>query len=183
MLGRVGGAGDTVHAEEMRGIDHGREHVTVFGHGYDVLPGVRKIDGTLPRHDSEDIEREQGAGRMDLGIGALEEVGDHVRARRGKPSLYIALDVFRLIGTIGLIGLKVEGGVFLVALGGKANVVELHFIDSGLSYELGECNVILLHLGGRGVGPDQLAVLSPWVAGARGLYGLVPVAGGQYANW
>src|SRR5229473_5516077 len=146
MLGRVAGAGDAVHAEEVRGIDHGREHVTVFGHGYDVLPGVRKINGTLPRHDSKDIEREQGAGRMDLGIGALEEIGDHFRARRGKPRLYIALSVFRVISLIGMIGLKVESGVFLVTFGGKADVVELHFVDSGLSYELGESNVIILHL-------------------------------------
>src|SRR5713226_9417032 len=170
MLGRVAGAGDAVHAEEVRGIDHGREHVTVFGHGYDVLPGVRKINGTLPRHDSKDIEREQGAGRMDLGIGALEEIGDHFRARRGKPRLYIALDVFRLIGLIETIGLKVEGSVFLIALGGKANVVELHFVDSGLSYELGECNVIVRDLGVRGVGPDQLAIFAPRLAGAVRLH-------------
>src|SRR5208283_89670 len=56
MLGRVAGAGDAVHAEEVRGIDHGREHVTVPGHGYDVLAGVREIDLTLPGHDSEDVE-------------------------------------------------------------------------------------------------------------------------------
>src|SRR5437899_7065277 len=48
MLGRVAGVRDAVHANEMRGIDHGREHVTVLGHGYNVLPGMRKIDGTLP---------------------------------------------------------------------------------------------------------------------------------------
>src|SRR5208283_6055674 len=88
MFGRVAGMRDPVHAEEVRGIDHGREHVTVPGHGYNVLSGVREIDLTLPGHDSEDVEREQGAGGMDLGIGAAEEVRDHIRA----------LNLFRMAG-------------------------------------------------------------------------------------
>src|SRR6202140_4501362 len=122
------------------------------------MTGVRKIHGTLPRHDSKDVEREQDAGRMDLGIGAIEEISDHIRA-------------LHLRWMIGMLGLVVERGIFLVAFGGKADVIELHFIDSGLGYELGESDVIVLDFGIRGVGPDELAVFAPALAGATRLYG------------
>src|SRR5208282_1098504 len=112
----------------------------------------RKIDGTLPRHDSEDVEREQGAGGMDLGIGALEKIGDHFRAPRqwlcgggasphrdgAEPRHHTICCMFDLI---------VKSGIFLVALGGKAHVVELHFIDSSLGYKLGERDIVVLDLG------------------------------------
>src|SRR6266849_184933 len=143
MLGRVAGVRDAVHAEEVRRINHGRDHITVLSHGYDVLPVVRKIDGALPRHDSEDVEREQGAGRVNLGIGAIEEIGDHFRA-------------LHLRWMVGMLGLIVESGIFLVAFGGKADVVELHFIDSGLGYKLGQGDVIVLDFGIRGVGQTSL---------------------------
>src|ERR1700732_689321 len=166
MLGRITGVRDAVHAEEVRRINHGRDHVTVLCHRYDVLPGVRKIDGTLPRHDSEHVERQQDAGRMDLGISAIEEISNHVRA----------LHLRRMIGMLGLV---VESGIFLVAFGGKADVIELHFIDSGLGYKLGEGDVIVLHFGVRGIGPDELAVFAPALAGAMRFYGQFGMAGDQ----
>src|SRR5580658_103551 len=149
MLGRVAGARDAVHAEEVRRIDHGRKHVAVLGHGYDILPGVRKIDGTLPRHDSENIKRQQNAGGVNLGIGAINKTRDYLRAR-----------------LFGVLALEVELGIFLVAFSGEADVVKLHFIDSRLGYELGQGYVVVLHLRVRGVGPDQFAVLAPGLAGA-----------------
>ena len=69
--------------------------------------------------------------------------------------------------------------IFLVAFGGKADVVELHFIDSGLGYELGQGDVVVLHFGIRGISPDQLAVFAPGLAGATGLYGQFRMAGDQ----
>src|ERR1700693_5766269 len=99
---------------------------------------------------------------MDLGIGAIEEIGDHFRAL-----------------PFGMIGLIVERGIFLVAFGGKADVVELHFIDSGLGYELGQGDVIVLDFGIRGVGPDELAVFAPALAGATRPYGQFGMAGDQ----
>ena len=47
-----------------------------------------------------------------------------------------------------------EGGIFLVALGGKADVIELDFIDAGLGYEFGQSYVVVLDFGVRGIGPD-----------------------------
>src|SRR5580698_3777930 len=121
----------------------------MLGHGHNVLSGVRQIYRALPGHDSEDVEREQYSGGMDLGIGAIEEVGNHFR------TLF-----FRMIGLI------IKLGILLIALGWKADVVELNFIDSRLGYELGEGDVIVLNLGIRGIGPDQLAVFTPRLAGA-----------------
>ena len=73
-----------VHAEEVRGIDHGREHVAILRHAYDVLSGVRQVHRTLPRHYAKHVEREQHARRMQLGVGMLQEVGNHVRAMPGR---------------------------------------------------------------------------------------------------
>src|SRR5258708_40222774 len=103
---------------------------------------------------------------MDLGIGAIEEIGDHFRA-------------LHLRWMIGMLGLVVESGIFLVAFGRKADIIELHFIDSGQRYELGEGDVIVLHLGVRRVGPDELAVFAPALAGATRLYGQFRMAGDQ----
>src|ERR1700691_370582 len=58
VLGGVARVGDVIHAEEVRGIDHGREYVAVFRHADDILSGMREIDGALPGHHAEDIERE-----------------------------------------------------------------------------------------------------------------------------
>ena len=82
MGGFVAGAGDAVHAEEVRGIDHGAEHVAVVGHADDVLPGVGEVNLALPGHHAEDVEREQDAGGMELGIGFFQEGGDDVGALR-----------------------------------------------------------------------------------------------------
>ncbi len=72
-----------------------------------------------------------------------------------------------------------ERGIFLVAFGGKAHVVELHFIDSRLGHELRQRNVIILHLRVRGVGPDQLAVFAPGLTGAMRLHRQLRMARNQ----
>ncbi len=64
-----------------------------------------------------------------------------------------------------MFGLKHEAGVFLIAFGREADVVELNFIGAGLGDELGEGDVVILNCGIRGIGPDQLAVLAPGLAG------------------
>ena len=153
MLGCVAGVGDAIHAKEVRGIDHGREHIAVLGHGDDVLTGVRQIDGTLPGHDSEDVEREQDPGGMDLSVGPVEEIGDDFGTR-----------------LVRMLGLVIEGSIFLVAFGGKADVVKLNFVDSGLGDEFRQGDVVILDFGVRGVGPDELAVFTPGLIGAAGLY-------------
>lgn len=69
-----------------------------------------------------------------------------------------------------MLGLENEAGVFLVAFGGEADVVELNFIGAGLGYELGEGDVVILNFGVGGVGPDQLAVFAPGLAGSFRLH-------------
>ena len=64
-------------------------------------------------------------------------------------------------GFCGLIFLEDELGVFLVAFGGEADVVELDFVDAEMGYVLGQGDVVVLHFGVRGIGPDQLAVFAP----------------------
>src|SRR6202171_2604011 len=103
---------------------------------------------------------------MNLGIGAIEEISNHVRA----------LHLRRMIGMLGLV---VERDIFLVAFGGKADVIELHFIDSGLGYKLGERDVIVLDFGIRRVCPDELAVFAPALSRATRLYGQFGMGGDQ----
>src|SRR5215469_9931501 len=50
---------------------------------------------------------------MQFRVGTLEEVGDHVAAM-----------------PVGMRGLEGKAGIFLVALGGKADIIELNLIDS-----------------------------------------------------
>ena len=83
--GLVAGVGDVVHAEEVAGIDHGAEDVAVVGHADDVLSGVGEVDGALPGHDSEDVEAEEHAGRVEFGVGFFQEGGDDVGALRAVP--------------------------------------------------------------------------------------------------
>ncbi len=80
MFGGVAGVGDVIHAEEVRRVDHGREHVAIFRHADDVLAGVGEIDGALPGHYSEDVEGEQDSGGVEFGVGFLQEGGDYVGA-------------------------------------------------------------------------------------------------------
>src|SRR4029077_16597048 len=80
---------------------------------------------------------------------------------------------------VGMLGLVVERGIFLIAFGRKADVIEPRCIDSGLSYELGQGDVIVLDFGIRGVGPDELAVFAPALSGATRLYGQFGMAGDQ----
>ena len=67
---------------------------------------------------------------MELGVGFFQEADDYVGA---------------LIFPVWMLGLKNEAGVFLVAFGGEADVVELNFIGAGLGYELGEGDVVVLN--------------------------------------
>src|SRR5258707_14841057 len=90
---------------------------------------------------------------MDLGVGAIEEIGNHFGAL-----------------PFGVVSLEVERGVFLVTLGGKAHVIKLPFIDSGLGYEISERNVVILHLCIRRIGPDELAIFTPALTGALWLH-------------
>ena len=66
---------------------------------------------------------------------------------------------------LGCFSLEDEAGVFLVAFGGEADVVELNFVGAGLGYEFGQRDVVILNFGVGGVGPDQLAVFAPGLAG------------------
>jgi len=49
-------------------------------HADDVLSGMGEIDGALPGHYAEDVEREQDAGGMQFGVGLLEERDDYIGA-------------------------------------------------------------------------------------------------------
>jgi len=69
------------------------------------------------------------------------------------------------VATWVLLGLVDEAGIFLIAFGGEADVVELNFIGAGLCDELGESDVVILNFGVRRVGPDQLAVFAPRLSG------------------
>src|ERR1700756_2034075 len=91
---------------------------------------------------------------MQFGVAALEEVGNDVRT--------LPLRMF---------GLEVEAGVFLVAFGREADVVELDLVHAGVGDVLSQSDVVFLDLGIRGVSPNQLAVLAPRQAGAVRLYG------------
>src|SRR5258708_26482817 len=70
----------TIHAEEMRRINQGREHHTVLRHLRDVLTGMVQIDLTLPRQTAKDVEREQNARGMQFAVSLIEEAGDYVIA-------------------------------------------------------------------------------------------------------
>ena len=72
-----------------------------------------------------------------------------------------------------------ERGVFLIAFGGEADVIELDFIDSGLGDEFGEGDVVVLHLGVGGIGPDELAVFAPGLPGIARFYGQFRMARDQ----
>src|ERR1700721_996117 len=97
---------------------------------------------------------------MNLGIGAIEEMGNHFRALRD----------FWMVGMLGLVGLKIERGIFLVAFGREADVVELHFVNSRLGHELCQRNVVVLNLHVRWIGPDQFSIFAPRLARAMRLY-------------
>ncbi len=103
---------------------------------------------------------------MDLGIGTLQEVGNH-------------LGTLRLCWVVLLLGLKIETCILLVAFGGKTDVVELHFIHARLRHEPGERNVVILHLYIGGISPDQFPILAPRFAGAMRLHGEFRMGGYQ----
>ena len=90
---------------------------------------------------------------MQFGVGMFQEVGDHVGAM-----------------PLGMLGLKDKTRVFLIALGREADIVKLNFISAGFGGLHGQRNVVLLNLGLRRIGPNQLAVLAPRLAGAMRLH-------------
>ena len=130
---------DAVHAEEMRRVDHGRKHIAILRHAHDVLTGMGQVYRALPGHDAEHVERQQRARGVKLGVGVLQEVGNDVRAMP-----------FRMLR------LEVEAGVFLVAFGREAHVIELNFVGTGFGRLPGQSDVVLLHLRLRGIGPTSL---------------------------
>ena len=115
VLRSIAGMGVAIHAEEVRGIDHGRKHVAVLGHPHDVLPGVRQVDRTLPRHHAEDIQGEQRTRGVQFGVSMFQEVRDDIRPM-----------------PVGVIRLEHKAGVLLVAFSGEAHIVELHFVRARL---------------------------------------------------
>ena len=44
-----------------------------------------------------------------------------------------------------MLGLKNEAGIFLIALGREADVIELNFIRTGLCHELGQSDIVILN--------------------------------------
>src|SRR5258706_15314731 len=72
---------------------------------------------------------------------------------------------------VGTFGLVEEAGIFLIAFGGEADVVELNLIRAGLGHELGQRDVEILYFGLRRGGPDQLAVFAPGLTRALRLHG------------
>src|ERR1700676_4617512 len=121
---------------------------------------------------------------MDLGVGPIEEIGNHLRALqfvvlrfRGVSGCPVVLSGGRRGGGRGrggnglhcwfwawLIRLEGEKSIFLVAFGREADVVKLNFVHTGLGYELGQSNVVILHLRVRGISPDKFAILAPGLA-------------------
>src|SRR4029077_12306532 len=82
----------------------------------------------------------------------------------------------RCLRPFRLVFLEDEYRVLLVAFGGEADIVELDFIDAKLGYVLGECDVAVLNLGIRGIGPDHPAILAPRrsvLARLHGEFGMV----------
>ena len=154
----------------------------------------------IPKTSSEK-ERARG---VDLRVGAIQKIGDHIRTLHflrticfrtlGFRVIYLrtiylrticfqtlgCLIVYMLSGMIcRMFRLEVKGGVLLIAFRRKTDVVELHFIDSSLGHEFRQGDVVILHFGVRGIGPDQLAVFPPGLASAMRLHGQFRVARDQ----
>ncbi len=94
---------------------------------------------------------------MDLAIGTLQEIRNHLGA-------------LRLCWMIRVVGFEIETCILLVAFGRETDVVELHFIHARLRHELGQGDVVILHLHIGGIGPDQFPILAPGFAGAMRLH-------------
>ena len=90
---------------------------------------------------------------MNLLVGARQEVRDYVRTLPVRMSL-----------------LEVEAGVFLVAFGGEANIVKLHFVGAAGNGRLRQGNVVILNCRIAGVCPHQLAVFTPGLSGGTRFY-------------
>ena len=85
-----------------------------------------------------------------------------------------------------MLRLEDEGGVFLVAFGGEADVVELDFIYAELGYLLRQSEVIVLNFGVGGIGRDQLAVFAPGLmrtAPLDGEFADAPPPGARRGKW
>ena len=80
---------------------------------------MRQIDVALPRHNSEYIERDQDAFRMQLLIRTIKEVGDYISAL-----------------PIRMCRLEMELRVRLVPFSRKTHIVELDLVGSRLCHPL-----------------------------------------------
>src|ERR1022692_943091 len=124
---------------------------------------------------------------MQLGISLLQEANDHVGALQsaggftgtgfcgGSALLRFGGTAEAAVSTWFLLTLwlvlKREAGIFLIALGSEADVVELNLIRAGLGHELGQSDVVILNFGIRRIGPYQLAVFTPGLLVSLRLYG------------
>src|SRR5262245_2230513 len=70
---------------------------------------------------------------------------------------------------IRMLGLKSECRIFLVTLRWKAYVIKLDLVDARLRGFLRQRDVIVLDLQVRGIRPNQLAILTPRLAGTMRL--------------
>src|SRR5439155_7393579 len=93
----------SIHLEEVRRVDHGRENIAIPGHADDVLPGMSQIYRPLPRHDPENVQRQQYALGMETQVSPPQEIGYDVRPLP-----------FRMYFLEG------KAGVFLVTFGREA---------------------------------------------------------------
>src|SRR5580692_6976625 len=70
----------------------------------------------------------------------------------------------------GMLGLEHETCVFLIPLSRETHVVELNFVHSGVGSLLGEGDIVFLNLRLGGIGPYQLPVFAPGLAGFVGFH-------------
>src|SRR5215469_1512910 len=105
---------------------------------------MRKIHLALPSHHSKNIQREQHTLPTECAVGMLQEICNYIGAFPA-----------------GVLSLKNEAGIFLIALRREANIVELNFIYAGLGSAPGERDVVFLNLGVGRICPDEFAIFPP----------------------
>ena len=149
-----------IHPEEVRRINHGREHVAGARHADDVLPGMGKIHRPLPRHHPENVQREQHAAGVQLAVSARQKIADHIgagarRASSSRRHRIFCCAAFTRRAHVG------EARIGLVAFGREADIIELDLIGAAGGHKLCQRQVVILHRRIGGIGPHQLAVLPP----------------------
>src|SRR6185437_7510762 len=98
--------------------------VAILCHADDVLAGVREVHLALPRHHTKNIQRKQSAFRVQSSVRTLQEVSNYVGT--------LPVRMYLLEG---------EAGVFLVAFGREADIIELDLIRSTCDGCFGQSNV------------------------------------------